>query len=122
MTGTTVNQFREMFPASATPIKLSTGKVPLRLKLRNKWGDSTLSDLTYLVSLFGVPGDRLHLSKADKGCIAVIWLSSVSDANMLKGAIIEAASLLKTKGVLQVFIGEELVFDHNRGIINHYEH
>ena len=117
MNGTTVSQFKEMFPASATPSKLSTGKVPLWLKLHNKWGDNTLSDLIDLVSLFGVPGDYLHLSKARTGCIAVIWLSSISDAKKLKGTITESASSLKTKGVLQVFIGEELVFDHHQGII-----
>ena len=107
----------ELFPASATPSKLSTGKVSLRLNLRNKWGDSTLGDLTALISLFGVPGDHLHLSKAGNGCIAVIWLGSISDARKLKEAIVEAADSLQKKEVLQVFIGEELVFDHDRGII-----
>ena len=103
----------KLFPASATPSKLSTGKVSLRLKLRNRWGDSTLSDLTDLVSLFGVPGKHLHLSKAHDGCIAVIWLCSISNTKELKEAIVEAADSLQTKGVLQVFIREELVF---RGI------
>ena len=107
----------KLFPASATSSKLSTGKVSLRLKLRNKWGDSTLSDLTDIICLFGVPGDHLHLSKAGNGCIAVIWLGSISDARKLKEAIVEAADSLQKKKVLQVFIGEELVFDRDRGII-----
>ena len=105
-----------LFPASATPSKLLNGKTTLRLKLRNKWGDNTLSDLTDLVSLFGIPGNHLHLSKADRGCIAVLWLSSISAAKKLEEAIFKAAYSPKTKGVLQVFIGEELVFDHNQGI------
>ena len=42
MASTTVNQFKKLFPESATHTKLSTGKISLLLKLRNKWGDSTL--------------------------------------------------------------------------------
>ena len=48
----------------------------LLLKLQNKWGDRPHSViLTDLVNLFGVPGNHLHLSKADKGCIALLWLN-----------------------------------------------
>ena len=89
------------------------------LKLRNKWGDSTLSDLTDLVSLFGVPGDYLHLSKADKGCVAVLWLISTTNAKDLKAAISNASESLESKGVLQVFVEEKLELDcsqHDQGI------
>ena len=123
MTSTTVKQFKKLFPASATSSKLSTGKISLQLKLRNKWGDCTLSDLTDLVNLFGVPGDYLHLSKADKGCIAVLWLTSIINAKELKAAISDAADSLQSKGVLQIFVEKMLVLDcsqHDQGYINIY--
>ena len=119
MTSTTVKQFKKLFPASSTSSKLSTGKIPLLLKLQNKWGDSPLSDLTDLVNLFGVPGNHLHLSKADKGCIALLWLTSVTNAKELKAAISDAADSLQSKGVLQVFVEKELELDlsqHDQGI------
>ena len=111
MTGTTVNQFKELFPVSATPFKLSAGKVPIKLKLLTKWGTDTLDSLTELVGRFGAPGSHLHLSKIEieEGCIAVIWLCSSSDIKELKGAILGAADSLHTKGLMKVFVGKELV-------------
>ena len=109
MAGTTVNQFRELFPVSATPSKLSAGKVPVELILLTKWGTDTLDSLTELVGLFGVPGSHLHLSKIEEGCIAVIWLCSSSDIKELKGAILSVADSLKIRGVMKVFVGKELV-------------
>ena len=114
MTGTTVNQFKELFPASAVPTKLLTEKINITLKLKNYWGDSTLDDLTKLVSLFGVSGEHLHLAIAKPGCISVFWLCSATDAKELKIVIIEATDSLKTKGVLQILIGEELVLSNLR--------
>ena len=117
MASTTVNQFKELFPASATPSKLSTGKIILQLKLCNQWGYSTLSDLNNLVIQFGDPGNYLHLSKAYDGCIAVVWLTSSTNAEVLKAAISDGAGILQSKGVLQVFIEEELVLDCSQGIL-----
>ena len=111
MTGTTVTQFKKLFPASATPYKLSVEKVPVKLKLQNEWDTETLDDLTKLVNLFGVAGDNLHLSKVQEGCIAVTWLCSTADVKDLKMAIFEAADSLQTRGVLQVFVGEELMWE-----------
>ena len=109
MTGTTVNQFRELFPVSATSSKLSAGKIPIKLKLLTKWGTDTLDSLTELVGRFGVRGSHLHLSKIEEGCIAVVWLCSSTDVKELKGAILGAADSLQTKGVMKVFHGKELV-------------
>ena len=100
MASTTVSQFKQLFPATATPSKLLVGKVPIKLKLKNKWGEYTLQDLTVL-------GSHLHLSKIERGCIAVTWLGSTTEVKQLKMAILEAAGSLQTMGVLQVFIGEE---------------
>ena len=111
MTGTTVSQFKKLFPASATPYKLSAEKVPVTLKLQNEWDSDTLDDLTKLVNLFGVAGDNLHLSKVQEGCIAVTWLCSTADVKDLKIAVYEAADLLQTRAVLQVFVGEELMWE-----------
>ena len=111
MAGTTVNQFKKLFPASTTHSKLSAGKVPLKLKLKNFWGDETLDDLTKLVSLFGVSGQYLHLSKVDDGCIAALWLCSLYDAKELKINVFEAADSLQAKGVLQVFVGKEFLLE-----------
>ena len=111
MAGTTVNQFKKLFPASAAHSNLSAGKVPLKLKLKNFWGEETLDDLTKLVSLFGVSGQYLHLSKVDDGCIAALWLCSLYDAKELKINVFEAADSLQAKGVMQVFIGKEFLLE-----------
>ena len=111
MADTKVSLFKELFPVSATPYKLSQEKYIVKLKLLNEWGDRTVHDLTKLVGLFGVPGDHLHLSKVEQGCIAVTWLCSRTYIKELKGAIVDATDVLQTKGVLQVFIGEELVLE-----------
>ena len=109
MASTTVSQFKQLFPATATSSKLSSGKLSFTLKLENDWGSDTLHDLTKLVKRFGVSGSHLHLSKVEDGCIAVIWLCSTTEVKQLKMAImlLEAAGSLQTMGVLQVFIGEE---------------
>ena len=109
MTDTKVTLFKELFPVSATPYKLSQEKHIVKLKLLDKWGDRMLNDLTNLVGLFGVPGDHLHLFKAERGCIAVTWLCSRTYIKELKAAIVSATEVLQDKGVLQVFIGEELL-------------
>ena len=111
MTSKTVNQFKALFPASATPSKLLTGKFSVELKFLNVWGDRTLDDLKNLVRLFGVPGKHFHLSIVKDGCIAAVWLCSTLFIKELKAAIVEATDLLQTKGVLKVFIEEELVLE-----------
>ena len=113
MASSTVSQFKQLFPATATSSKLSSGKVSFTLKLENDWGSDTLQDLTKLVNIkFGVSDSHLHLSKVEDGCIAVIWLCSTTEVKQLKMAILEAADSLQTMGVLQVFIGgEELVLE-----------
>ena len=114
MASTTVSQFKQLFPATATPSKLLAEKVAVKLKLKNKWGSKTLQDLTELVINFGVSGSAFHLSKVEDGCIAVTWLCSTTEAKQLKMAILEAAGSLQTMGVLQVFIGEEkLVLEYS---------
>ena len=109
MDGTSLSQFKKLFPASAVPSKLSTGKRFVTLKLKNFWGSNTLNDLKKLASLFGIPGSRLHLEKIGDGSVTVHWLCSTIDAKELKIAIVEVTDSLQIKGVLQVFIGEELV-------------
>ena len=113
MASKTVSQFKALFPASSTPSKLLqlAGKFSVELKFLNVWGDHTLDDLKNLVGLFGVPGKHLHLSKVKDGCIAVIWLCCTLFIKELKAAIVEATDLLQTKGVLKVFIEEELVLE-----------
>ena len=110
MNGATVSQFKQLFPASATSSKLSAEKVAIKLKLKNFWEEDTLGDLTKLVNLFGVSEDDVHLSKVEKGCIAVTWLCS-SEVEQLRIALFEAADALRSMGVLQVFIGEMLVLE-----------
>ena len=111
MDGTTLSQFKKLFPVSAVLSKQSTEKTIVILKLKNFWGNNTLNDLKKLVSLFGIPGSRLHLEKIGDGSVAVHWLCSTIDAKKLKIAIFEANDSLKTKGVLQVFFGVELVLE-----------
>ena len=109
MTGTTVSQFKKLFPASATPYKLSVGKIPIKLKLTNVWSERTLHDLANLIiTKLGVP---LHLHDITSGCIAVLSWCSIADVKELKVNVNSSgvADSLQTKGVLQVFIGEELL-------------
>ena len=109
MASKTVNQFKALFPASATPSKLLAEKFSVELKFLNVWGERTIDDMKNLVSLFGVPGTHLHLSNVKDGCIAVIWLCSTLFIKELEAAIVKATKLLKTKGVLKIFIDEEEV-------------
>ena len=110
MTGTTVSQFKKLFPASATPYKLSAGKILIKLKLSNLWGNNTLGDLNNLIINLGVP---LHVCDITHGCITVLFLCSIADVKELKINVnsSEVADSLQTKGVLQVFIGEELMLE-----------
>ena len=102
MDGTTLCQFKKLFPASAVSSKLSTGKISITLKLKNFWGNNTLDDLSNACLPIWYSCSRLHLEKIGDGSVAVHWLCSTIDA--LKIAIFEATNSLKTKGVLQVFI------------------
>ena len=111
MASKTVKQFKVLFPASATPSKILYGKLSVELDFLNVWDDHTLDDLRYLVDLFGVPGKHLHLSNVKDGPITVIWLCSTLFIKELKAAIVEVTDLLQTKGVLKVFIEEELVLE-----------
>ena len=121
MASTTVTQFKQLFPATATSSKLSSRKLPVKLKLENDWGSETLDDLIKLVNRFGVSGSHLHLSKVEDGCIAVIWLCSTTEVKQLKMAILEAAGSLQTMGVLQVFVGEEeLVLECSHSTTGNY--
>ena len=122
MDGTTLNQFKKLLPASAVSSKLLTGKIVVTLKLKNFWGNSTLNDLKKLVSLFGIPGSRLHLEKIGDGSVAVNWLCSTIDAKKLKIAIVEATDSLQTKGVLQVLVGDELVLEFPQSDQGNDEH
>ena len=110
MTGTTVSQFKKLFPASATPYNLSAEKIPIKLKLSNVWGKRTLRDLNHLIINLGVP---LHLCDITHGCIAVLFLCSIADAKELKINVnsSEVADSFQSMGVLQVFIGEELMLE-----------
>ena len=110
MSGTTVSQFKKLFPASATPYNLSAEKIPIKLKLSNVWGKKTLRDLNHLIIKLGVP---LHLCDITHGCIAVLFLCSSADVKNLKINVnsSEVVDSFQTKGVLQVFIGEELMLE-----------
>ena len=119
MNGTTLNQFKKLFPASAVSSKLSSQKAVITLKLKNYWGTSTVEELRKLVALFGIPGSRLHLERIGDGSVIVQFLCSTIDAKELKLAIVEVSDSLQSRGVLQIFFGEELVletFQSNQGM------
>ena len=100
-----MSQFKKLFPASATPYKLSAGTdTVITLKVKKQWDSDTLDDLTNLVKLFGDSGSHLHLSKVGQGCIAVTWLCSIADVKDLKKAILEAAESFQAKKVLRVLV------------------
>ena len=111
MTCATVSQFKQLFPATATSSKLSKGKVNVELKVKSYWNESTLDDLTKLVALFDVSGNHLHLSKVENGCSAVTWLCSIIEVKQLNMAIVDKTDSLQSMGVLQVFVGKELVLE-----------
>ena len=111
MSSTTVDQFKQLFPASATPSKLSAGKILITVKLKPYWGDNTVDELTTLVNSLEVPGSHLHLYNVQKGCIASNWLCPAVYFKELRG-VVEAADSLESKGVLRVFAGEgELMWE-----------
>ena len=87
MASTTVNQFKKLFPALVAPSSLLNGKVPITVKLKSYWGDKTVDELAKFVDILDVPGRRLHLYEIKKGCIAVICLCSITDAQKLKAAV-----------------------------------
>ena len=110
MAGTTVKKFKALFPAPITSSALLADKVSIKLKLKNFWGDKTLDDLLKLViTLLGIPGNHLHLSKVEDGCIAVIWLCSTSHIIELIAKMHEVAESLQIEGVQQVYVEEQLV-------------
>ena len=102
-TGTSLAQFKQLFPASATHSKLSTGKVPVKLKLKNDWDKG---DLEKLVKILGILGNHLHLTKVELGCIEVTWLCTLSIAEdiKLKIATSEISYLLQNMGVVKLLI------------------
>ena len=111
-TGATLAQFKQLFPASATHSKLLTGKVPVKLKLKDKWKKRTIAYLEELVDILGILGSHLHLTKVGYGCIEVTWLctrSIVKDIK-LKTATSEVSYSLQTMGVIKVLIGKEILF------------
>ena len=116
MSNATLSQFKHLFPATATSSKLLSDKFPVILNLENDWGSQSLEDLTKLVNKFGVSGEHLHLSKVGDGCVAVTWLCSTTGLKQLMMAISDAADSLKNTGVLQVFVGKELVLEYSQSL------
>ena len=109
MAGTTVKEFKALFRVPIMSSALSA-EVSIKLKLKNFWGDKTIEVLLKLVMrLLGIPGDYLHLSKVEDGCIAVIWLCSTSHIIELIAKMHEVAESLQIEGVQQVYVGEQLV-------------
>ena len=117
MNGTTVNQFKALFPASAAPSKLLADKVTVTLKLKAYWGENMVHDLGTLASILDPPGGHFHLYKVQRGCIAVVWLcSTLFVEKQLKAAISEIpSSLLQFKGVLQILVEGDLVWKPDAG-------
>ena len=108
MASTTLNQFKQLFPPSATPSKLSAGKVHITMKFKTYWGENTVDELTKLVKNLGVPGSHLHIYNVIRGCIAVVWLCPNVDFEELTKRV-QAADSFESKGVLRVFAGEREV-------------
>ena len=77
------------------------------MKLKSYWGDKTVDELAKFVDILDVPGRRLHLYEIKKGCIAVICLCSITDAQKLKAAAGTWAwrAYFVQMGVLELFIG-----------------
>ena len=113
MSSTSLSQFKQLFPASATNYRLSNGKVPIKLKLSNVWDKHTIADLEKLVKILGILGSHLHLSKVELGCIEVTWLCTISVAEDIQQMIdtSEIRSSFQTMGVIKILLlGKELVF------------
>ena len=109
MTSTRVEQFKKIFPTS----ELSAGKVRVKLKLDNFWENETVAELNNLVLKFRIPG--LHISGIEVGCIALHLWCSTSDIEELESFIANATKILTDNRVLQVFIGEKLVYNNLPG-------
>ena len=116
MSNATLSQFKHLFPATATSSKLLSDKVPVILQLEDDWGSQSLEDLTKLVNKFGVSGEHFHLSKVGDGCIAVTWLCSTTELKQLKMTISDNADSFMSMGVLQVFVGKEIVLEYSQSL------
>lgn len=116
MSSVTVNQFKEMFSKSATDALLSAEMVHVTFKLDNYWDEETLNDLIKLpIKLFKVPGKLLHLLRVDDGCVSVTWgLCPTADIRDLEIAIKKSTDSLWTNRVLQVFVGEDLMWEYSQ--------
>ena len=64
MASKTVNQFKALFPASATPSKLLAEKFTVELMVLKSWDAQKIDDLMGLVHLFGV--GRLKPTRSGK--------------------------------------------------------
>ena len=107
LTSTTVQQFKDQFPATTSHNKVSPSMKPVIMKLEDNWGTQTLMNLTKLTcKLLHVPGSHLHLLQlgVEDGCVAVHWLCPISMIFNLEEAITAAADPLYTEGVQQIFI------------------
>ena len=105
-----MNQFQKLFLEPVAPSNLLIGKVKITAKLERVWGDNTINDLARLVDILKIRSENLHLYQIRNGCIAVIWLCSISDVEEQKKALWQANVSLQNMGVLQLFIGEDPVF------------
>ena len=111
MSSTSLSQFKQLFPASATNDGLSNGKVCITLKLSNDWDEDTLADLEKLVRILGISGSNLYLSEVGFGCIEVTWLCTISVAEDIQQMIgtSKICSSLQSMGVIKILLfGKEL--------------
>ena len=107
-TSTTLAQFKQLFPASATHSRFSTRKVRITLKLNKDWDKETIAGLNKLVKNFG---SHLHLDDVEFGCIEVTWLCTISVAQEIQQMIVTSkiCSSLQSMGVTKILLfGKEL--------------
>ena len=113
MSSTSLSQFKQLFPGSATNYRLSNGMVPIKLELTSDWDKDTIANLEKLPQIFVTLGSHLHLSKVELGNIEVTWLCTISVAEEIQQMIdtSEIRSSFQTKGVIKILLfGKEFLF------------
>ena len=81
MASKTVHQFKQLFPASSTPTKLSAG---ISEMLKSYWGDRIVDDLITFVNYLDIHGSHLHHYNLQKGCIASFCVCLAVDFKQLE--------------------------------------
>ena len=94
------------------------GSVPnyqlLVVKLNRKWPEATLSMITdmesYLAGEFQLNAFIFHFSRANQGCVSLVWLIPASAAHLIKEAMKTKQPNFKKMNIQELIVNGEVLF------------